>query len=88
MCIYMSKMVLVIFFARSGDSVAVLGPRLQSRIRWLVSYMPLVIFCAWHFCLVRPSWSSVGLLHRPLGYYIVRSPQLDERFGPALYWSR
>ena len=42
--------------------------------------MPLVIFCAWHFCPLRPSWSSVGLLHRPLGYYIVRSPQLDERF--------
>ena len=62
--------------------------RTQGLIRWLVSYMPLVIFCAWHFCPVRPSWSSVGLLHRPLGYYIVRSPQLDERFGPALYWSR
>ena len=41
-------------------------------------------FCAGTFCPVRPFWSSVGLLERPLGYYIVRSPQLDERFDPAL----
>ena len=47
MCIYMSKMVLVIFFARSGDSVTVLGlvGGVPGGITLLlVSYRPLVIF--------------------------------------------
>ena len=42
------------------------------------------IFLRSHFCPVRPFCSSVGLLQHPLDYYIVRPPQLDERFGPTL----
>ena len=81
MCIYMSKMVLVTSF------FAWLRLRLVRRVVPSV-LQPLAFLVRGTFWALRPCWSSVGLLDRPLGYYIVRSPQLDERFSPGKYWSR